>query len=103
MRKLDLGMLAACAALIAVPLVISTVSAAPAPPPAAPAGPPPPEPVMPPSLPATHVVDLMTAQGAAAFGAQWRTMEAKIVDANPMEGQRPDSRRPNATVRNGGP
>jgi gluconolactonase len=90
MRKLDLGMLAACAALIAVPLVISTVSAAPAPPPAAPAGPPPPEPVMPPSLPATHVVDLMTAQGAAAFGAQWRTMEAKIVDAKPIEGHMPE-------------
>jgi gluconolactonase len=90
MRKLDLGALAACAALIAVPLVISAVSAAPAPPPAAPAGPPPPEPVMPPSLPATHVVDLMTAQGSAAFGAQWRTMEAKIVDAKPIEGHMPE-------------
>src|SRR5258705_10439005 len=91
MRKLDLGMLAACAALIAVPLVISTVSAAPAPPPAAPAGPPPPEPVMPPSLPATHVVDLMTAQGAAAFAPQCRTREAKTVDANPIEGNIPEN------------
>jgi len=46
--------------------------------------PPPPLPVIPPSLPATYVVDLMTAQGAADFGAKWKTMEAKIVDAKPI-------------------
>ena len=39
---------------------------------------------MPPSLPPTYVVDLMTAQGSAAFGALWKTMEAKIVDAKPI-------------------
>jgi len=90
MRGLHYGMLAACAALIAVPLVVSELSAAPAPPAAAPAGPPPPEPVMPPSLPPSYVVDLMTAQGSSAFNAQWRTMEAKIVDAKPIDGHMPE-------------
>src|SRR5262249_46980626 len=46
----------------------------------APAPPPPPLPVMPPSLPPTHVSDLMTAAGSAAFGAQWRVMDVKIVE-----------------------
>jgi gluconolactonase len=41
---------------------------------------PPPLPVMPPSLPPSHVVDLMTADGSAAFGAQWRVMDVKIVE-----------------------
>ena len=44
----------------------------------------PPAPMMPPSLPPTYLVDLMTAQGSAAFGAQWKTIEAKIVDAKPI-------------------
>ena len=39
---------------------------------------------------AVKVVDLMTAEGSAAFGAQWKTMEAKIVEgpaiANAMPG-----------------
>ena len=39
---------------------------------------------MPPSLPPAYVVDLMTAQGSAAFGAQWKTMEAKVVNAKPI-------------------
>jgi gluconolactonase len=46
--------------------------------------PPPPSPVIPPSLPAAYVVDLMTALGSAEFGAQWKTMEAKIVDTKPI-------------------
>jgi hypothetical protein len=33
-----------------------------------------------PLLPPIHVVDLMTVAGSAAFGAQWRAMEAKIVE-----------------------
>ena len=77
MRKPYLAMLAVCATLAAVPLS-STISVAQAPAPA------PPAPIMPPSLPPTYIVDLMTAQGSAAFGAQWKTMEAKIVDAKPI-------------------
>jgi gluconolactonase len=89
MRKLDLAMLLA-GGVIAVPVLVATVSAAPAPAPAPAAAPTPPEPVMPPSLPATYVADLMTAPVAAAFGAQWRTMEAKIVETKPIEGHLPE-------------
>ena len=46
-----------------------------------PAPPAPPPPVMPPSLPPTYTADLMTAQGTAALGAQWKTMDARIVEA----------------------
>jgi gluconolactonase len=86
MRTLHLGMVAACAAMIAVPVAIST-SIAQTPP--NPTTPPPPAPQMPPSIPAAHVTDLMTAQGSSAFNAQWRTMEAKIVDAKPIPGAMP--------------
>src|SRR5262252_7423165 len=41
---------------------------------------PPPQPIMPPSLPPSQVVDLMTTAGSALFGAQWKVMEAKIVE-----------------------
>ena len=77
MRKTYFAMLGVCVTLAAVPL-ISTRSVAQAPAPV------PPAPIMPPSLPPAYVVDLMTAQGSAAFGAQWKTMEAKIVDAKPI-------------------
>ena len=33
-----------------------------------------------PVLPPVHVVDLMTSAGSAVFGAQWKAMEAKIVE-----------------------
>lgn len=47
-------------------------AATPAPPPrVAPTGPP------------AHAVDVMTADGVAVFGGQWRTMDAKIVEAPP--------------------
>jgi gluconolactonase len=39
-----------------------------------------PLPAIAPALPPTHVVDLMTREGSAVFGAQWRTAEAKIVE-----------------------
>jgi hypothetical protein len=39
-----------------------------------------PAPIMPPSLPPSHVADLMTSDGSAAFGAIWRVMEAKPVE-----------------------
>jgi len=81
MRNATLGMVAASAA-IAIPLALASVSLAQAPAPAA--APAPPAPIMPPSLPATFEIDLMTPQGSGAVGAQWRTMEAKVVEAKPI-------------------
>jgi hypothetical protein len=49
----------------------------------------PPHPVAP-SLPPVHVVDLMTAAGSAAFGAQWKTMEAKIVECPALTDAMPE-------------
>ncbi|HMC90262.1 MAG TPA: hypothetical protein VKI17_11980, partial [Gemmataceae bacterium] len=89
MRKQDLIRLVTCAALAAVPMMIPAIAAAQAtvPPAAAPA---PPAPQMPPSLVPAHVVDLMTVEGSAVFSAQWKTMEAKIIEgpaiANAMPG-----------------
>ena len=40
----------------------------------------PPLPVMPPSLPPSHVVNLKTNEGSAAFGAQWRVTDVRIVE-----------------------
>ncbi len=37
-------------------------------------------PIMPPSLPASHVVNLMTNEGSGAFGAQWRVTDVRIVE-----------------------
>src|SRR5262245_61431956 len=39
-----------------------------------------PLPVMPPSLPPSHVVNLMTNEGSAALGAKWRVTDVKIVE-----------------------
>src|SRR6266850_644865 len=75
MLRKGLHRLVACAVLGAVPIRIAAAQA-----PAAPAAQPPPPPVMAPSLVPAHVVDLMTAEGTAAFRAQWKTMEAKIVE-----------------------
>jgi gluconolactonase len=44
---------------------------------------------MPPSLVPANVVDLMTAEGSAVLGAQWKSMEAKIVDGPPLTGAMP--------------
>ena len=88
MRKQDLIRMVARAALAAIPMMIPTIAAgqAPVPPAAAPA----PPPQMPPSLVPAQVVDLMTPEGSTAFSAQWKTMEAKIVEgpaiANAMPG-----------------
>ena len=86
MRTRHLGMLAACAIVLAVPVVISQSTAQTSP---APTPPPPPAPQMPPSIPAAYVSDLMTSQGSGAFSAQWRTMEAKIIEAKPIPGAMP--------------
>ncbi len=75
MRKVSLAMLVVGAVLATGSVVISSAAQAP---------PAPPLPVMPPSLPPTYVVDLMTQPGSSAFGAQWKTMEAKIVETKPI-------------------
>ena len=85
MRKAILGLLA-CAVLAAIPVTMSTMASAQAP---AATPPPPPAPQMPPSLVPSLSVDLMTAQGSAALGAQWKTMEAKIVEGPALAGHMP--------------
>ena len=84
MRKNDLGRLLGCAALVLLPVMMATSAMA-----QAPAATPAPNPVPPPQIPPTlvpaHVVNLMTADGAAALGAQWKTMEAKIVESPPIK------------------
>jgi len=49
----------------------------------------PPLPVAP-LVPPVHVVDLMTNAGSAVFGAQWRGMEAKIVECTALTDSMPE-------------
>jgi len=49
----------------------------------------PPAPPLAPTHPPSHVVDLMTAEGSAAFGARWKTMEAKIVEVPAIKNSMP--------------
>ncbi len=49
----------------------------------------PPPPVAP-LIPPAHVVDLMTAEGSAVFGAQWRAKEAKIVECPALSDSMPE-------------
>jgi len=88
MHKQDLVRLLAHAVLSAVSILIPAIATAQTPAPAAAPAPPPPQ--MPPSLVPSKVVDLMTPEGSAIFDAQWKTMEAKIVEgpaiANAMSG-----------------
>jgi gluconolactonase len=74
MRTGHIGILMACAAFAAIPLTASVAQA--------PAAPPAPE--IAPSFPIDYQADLMTSAGAAAFGAQWRTQEAKIIETKPI-------------------
>src|SRR5262249_28124675 len=81
MRKSELGRLLTCAAVAVVPMLIGSVAGAQAPAAqSATQAATPPAPLIPPALVPSHVVDLMTKEGIAAFGAQWKTMEAKIVE-----------------------
>src|SRR5215468_10275226 len=82
MRTTNLAGLAAGAALVAVPLAIASILVAQAPPPR-------PAPIMPPSIPPSHVVDLMTAPGSAALGAQWRVADVKIIEVPAIQGAMP--------------
>jgi gluconolactonase len=83
MRKTSLAYLLASAAL-AVAAIMSSMAAAQAPAPT-----PAPAPEIAPSLVPAHSVNLMTADGAAALGAQWRTVEAKIVEGPALTGHMP--------------
>jgi gluconolactonase len=49
-----------------------------------------PQPPIAPALVPSHVVDLMTASGMAVFGAQWRGMEAKIVECPALSDAMPE-------------
>src|SRR5882672_3714485 len=82
MRTKYLGPLMAGVALAAVALMISTFSIAQAPPPR-------PAPIMAPAIPPAHVVDLMSAAGAAALGARWKVSDVKIVEVPAIQGAMP--------------
>jgi gluconolactonase len=49
-----------------------------------------PQPPLAPSIPPVHVVDLMTDAGSAAFGAQWRVKEAKLVECPALTNSLPE-------------
>jgi hypothetical protein len=66
LRKDSAPFVVIAAATAALPVMIAAAEA--------------PLPAIAPALPPTHVVDLMTREGSAAFGAQWKTTEAKIVE-----------------------
>jgi gluconolactonase len=82
MHVKSIARLAACAALVTAPLIFTTNASAQAPAPTSP-------PQLAPTLVPAHVVDLMTADGMAAFGAQWKHMEAKIVEGPALQGAMP--------------
>ena len=83
MRKQGLVRLQTCRALAACLLGIPAFAAAQMPAPSA-VVPAPPHPQIPPSLVPSKVVDLMTPEGSAVFGAKWKTMEAKIVESSAL-------------------
>lgn len=70
------------AALALVPAGVATKAAAQALPPTSP-------PQIAPVLVPAHVVDLMTAEGIAAFGARWKSVEAKIVEGPALKDAMP--------------
>jgi hypothetical protein len=49
-----------------------------------------PQPPLAPLTPPAHVVDLMTEEGSAVFGARWRAAEAKIVECPALADSRPE-------------
>ncbi|HXI99777.1 MAG TPA: hypothetical protein VNH44_01055 [Micropepsaceae bacterium] len=82
MHKRDFLKLGATAALASVPAVLASGRAAAQAP--APAAAPAPQPTYAPSLPPSLAVDLTTTEGMAAFGAQWKNMDAKIIEVPAM-------------------
>ena len=49
-----------------------------------------PQPAIAPSLPPVCTVDLMTLEGSAMFGAQWKTREAKIIEVPAIPNAMPE-------------
>lgn len=49
-----------------------------------------PQPPIAPLTPPVHVVDLMTEEGSAVFGAVWRGIEAKVVECPALSDSRPE-------------
>ncbi len=49
-----------------------------------------PQPAIAPLIPPVHVVDLMTREGAAVFGAVWRGIEAKLVEGPALADAMPE-------------
>jgi hypothetical protein len=52
-----------------------------------------PQPPIAPLVPPAHVVDLMTVEGVAAFGARWKAMEAKLVECPALSDAMPEFKR----------
>ena len=78
--------LATGGALAALSLAVATLSMGQAPPPQ-------PQPaLMPPGTPPTLIVDLMSASGASALGAQWRVSEVKIKEVPAIPGTQTQSK-----------
>ena len=82
MRITEIARLTAGVALAVAPLMFATHASAQAPQPTSP-------PQLAPTLVPAHVVDLMTGDGMAALGAQWKHMEAKIVEGPALQGAMP--------------
>jgi hypothetical protein len=80
MRRNILGGLAAAGLLGVLSLTAATLSVAQAPPP------PPAPALMAPGVPPSLVVDLMSAEGAAALGAQWRVSDVTIKEVPVIPG-----------------
>ena len=51
-----------------------------------------PQPPIAPVIPPAHVVDLMTVEGSAAFGARWKAKEAKLVECPALSDAMPEFR-----------
>src|SRR5512146_189768 len=51
-----------------------------------------PQPPIAPLTPPVHVIDLMTPEGSAVFGAVWRGIEAKLVECPALSDSRPEFR-----------
>jgi hypothetical protein len=93
MHTLNRVRLLARAALVAFLLLAPTITMAQAPA-APPAAPPAPRPLSAPVLPPSHVVNVMTPEGSAVFGAKWKTTEAKLVGVRRSRARCPNTRIP---------
>jgi gluconolactonase len=83
MRSTIFGSLAAGGVLAALSLVLTTLSMGQTPPQPA---------LMAPGIPPALVVDLMSASGASALGAQWRVSEVKIKEVPAIPGTQTQSK-----------